>query len=318
MTAKPSNTLVRAVTAFALLPLVIWLIWTGGLWFALLIAVAASLATLELNLLPGAAAPPEPAPDDGAELTRKSDALPPSRGARRKAKGESAAAQEHAVARSQTLSGAAIASAGAAFLIPLLHHAPLPFLSVELVLVAVTVAGFCDALFFEHDLAKVPRRIGLAVLGPVYAGLMLSALVRLRQLDDGFWWVILALVVTWANDTGAYFAGRAFGRRKLFERVSPSKTWEGAIGGAAASVAGALLVAFVWLHALPLWAASLIALGASVLGPLGDLSESMLKRAYGAKDSGRTLPGHGGMLDRIDALLFNAPLVLLCARVLLK
>ena len=323
MSDKPSNTSVRAVTAFALLPLVIWLIWTGGVWFALLISVAASLAAVELNLLPGAAppaAPASPVPEEGEgdELTRKSDALAPSRGARKRAKAAAAAAQEQTVAQSQTLSGAAIASAGAAFLIPLLHHGPLAFLSVELVLVGVVIAAFCDALFFEHELEKVPRRVGLAVLGAVYAGLLLSALVRLRQLEAGFWWVILALVVTWANDTGAYFAGRAFGSRKLFVRVSPSKTWEGAIGGAAASIAGALVVAFVWLQALPLWAAALIGLGASVLGPLGDLSESMLKRAYGAKDSGRTLPGHGGMLDRIDALLFNAPFVLLCARLLLK
>ena len=274
MTGKPSNTVVRAITAFVLLPLVIWLIWQGGLWFALLISVAASLAAVELNLLPGAAPGPVP--------------------------------------------GAAIASAGAAFLLPLLHHGPLPLVSVELVLAAVVILAFCDALFFEHDLAKVPQRVGLALLGAVYAGLLLSALVRLRQVENGFWWVILALVVTWANDTGAYFAGRAFGSRKLFPRVSPSKTWEGAIGGTAASVAGALLVAFVWLPALPLSAAALIGLGASVLGPLGDLSESMLKRAYGAKDSGKTLPGHGGMLDRIDALLFNGPFVLLCARLLLK
>ena len=127
---------------------------------------------------------------------------------------------------------------------------------------------------------------------------------------------MLTLTVTWLNDSFAYFAGRAFGRRKLYERISPSKTWEGALGGAAGSIAGALIVREIWLPELPSWGAAFIGAGAAVLGPLGDLSESMLKRAFGAKDSGRLLPGHGGLLDRIDALLFNAPFVLFCARLL--
>ena len=176
--------------------------------------------------------------------------------------------------------------------------------------------AFADSLFFEEKLENAPRRIGMAVLGVVYPGLLLSALVPLRGLDRGEWWIILALTVTWLNDTGAYFAGRAFGRRKLYPRISPSKTWEGAIGGAAGSILGALIVQQFWLPRLPAWGAALVGVGAAVLGPIGDLSESMLKRAFGAKDSGRLLPGHGGILDRIDALLFNAPFVLLCARLL--
>jgi len=158
--------------------------------------------------------------------------------------------------------------------------------------------------------------VSLAVLGAVYPGLLLAALVPLRQLPRGEWWILLAIVVTWLNDTFAYFVGRAFGRRKLYERISPSKTWEGAAGGAAGSIAGALVIRSLWLPVIPFWGAALIGAGAAVLGPLGDLSESMLKRAFGAKDSGRLLPGHGGLLDRIDALLFNAPFVLLCARLL--
>jgi phosphatidate cytidylyltransferase len=312
MTEKNLNLFWRVATAAVLLPLVIWLIWRGDLWFALLISVASSLGALELNLLPyqaPLAPPPETERPDDSDLTRKE---------RKQARAAALEAHEHALAREGQLSGAAIASAGGAFLLPLLHLRPLPFLSVELVLAAVTVAAFCDALFFERELALAPRRVGLALLGTVYSGLLLSALVRLRAFENGFWWIILALTVTWANDTGAYFSGRALGRHKLFPRISPSKTWEGAIGGTCASIAGALVVAYVWLHQLPLWGAALIGLGAAVLGPLGDLSESMLKRAYGAKDSGRMLPGHGGMLDRIDALLFNAPFVLLCARLLVR
>jgi phosphatidate cytidylyltransferase len=212
------------------------------------------------------------------------------------------------------ITGAAIASTGAAFLIPLLHHAPLGFLSVEMVLVVLVAAACIDALFFEPDVTLAPRRVGLAVMGAVYGGVMLSALVKLRQLPSGAVWIFLALAVTWANDTGGYFAGRAFGKHKLYPRISPSKTVEGAIGGMAFSVLWGLGV-FKWgLPDVPLWGGAVIGLGASILGPLGDLSESAMKRAYGAKDSGKLLPGHGGMLDRLDALLFTAPFVLLCAR----
>jgi phosphatidate cytidylyltransferase len=215
------------------------------------------------------------------------------------------------------ITGAAIASTGAAFLIPLLHHAPLGFLSVEMVLVVLVAAACIDALFFEPDVTLAPRRVGLAVMGAVYGGVMLSALVKLRQLPSGAVWIFLALAVTWANDTGGYFAGRAFGKHKLYPRISPSKTVEGALGGMAFSVLWGLGV-FNWgLPEVPLWGGAVIGLGASILGPLGDLSESAMKRAYGAKDSGKLLPGHGGMLDRLDALLFTAPFVLLCARWLL-
>jgi phosphatidate cytidylyltransferase len=141
-----------------------------------------------------------------------------------------------------------------------------------------------------------------------YCGLLLACAVGLRQFGVG--WVILAFVVTWANDTFAYFAGRAFGRHKLFERISPKKTWEGFAGGAAGSIAGALVTRALLPDDLGrLSTAAIIAIGAggAVLGPLGDLCESMFKRAAGVKDSGWIIPGHGGLLDRIDALLFVAP-----------
>jgi len=214
------------------------------------------------------------------------------------------------------LTGAAIVSTSGAFLIPLLQLASPGWITTELVLSAVVIVAFTDALLFESEIPNAPRRVGLAVLGAVYPGLLLGALVPLRGMPHGEWWIVLTLTVTWLNDSFAYFAGRAFGRRKLYERISPSKTWEGALGGAAGSIAGALIVREIWLPALPSWGAAFIGAGAAVLGPLGDLSESMLKRAFGAKDSGRLLPGHGGLLDRIDALLFNAPFVLFCARLL--
>ncbi len=293
MTDNNRNLAVRLTTAFLLLPLIIWLISLGGIWFTLLIGVAAALAALELNLLPGSA--PDP-------LTRNDRHQ------------QRAAAGEEAARVGGGLSGAAIASVGAAFVIPFLDEVSLPILSIKSLLAALVMVSFADALLFEEDLTRAPSRVGLAVLGAVYPGLLLSALVRLRQLENGGWWVVLALVVTWWNDSGAYFSGRAFGKRKLYPRISPSKTWEGAIGGTLLATFGALVLQHFFLPTLPFWGAALIGLGASVMGPLGDLSESLLKRAFGAKNSGKLLPGHGGFLDRIDALLFNAPFVLLCAR----
>ena len=214
------------------------------------------------------------------------------------------------------ITGAALCSMAAAFLLPLLREGSVQGLEDASVLTALVIAAFADALLFEREILNAPRRVSLALLGAVYPGLLLAALIPLRKLPRGEWWIVLALTVTWLNDTFAYFSGRAFGRHKLYERVSPSKTWEGALGGAAGSVLGALVVAHLWIPELPALGAALIGAGAAVLGPAGDLSESMLKRAFGAKDSSRLLPGHGGLLDRIDALLFNAPFVLLCARLL--
>jgi len=207
-----------------------------------------------------------------------------------------------------------VASALAAFLIPLTAGGAMP--GPAAILAALVVVAFVDSLLFERQLPRAPLRVGLAVLGAAYPGLALASLAQLRSADQGLGWIALCLAGTWANDTGAYFAGRTLGRRKLYPRISPSKTWEGAIGGLIASIAGALVVRAFLLPTVPWAAAAAIGAGCGILGPLGDLSESMLKRAFDKKDSSQILPGHGGLLDRIDALLFNAPFVWLCARIL--
>lgn len=118
------------------------------------------------------------------------------------------------------------------------------------------------------------------------------------------------LVILWANDTGAYLAGRSFGRNKLFERISPNKTWEGFVGGFLLALAIALNLE-KYLGELQMWQWSVMALIISCFGTWGDLVESMLKRHLGVKDSGKILPGHGGLLDRFDGLLVSVPLVFL-------
>jgi phosphatidate cytidylyltransferase len=151
----------------------------------------------------------------------------------------------------------------------------------------------------------------------LWVGFLAASVIRLRALGGGggvgFGWVVLAFAVTWGNDTFAYFAGLAFGRHRLYERISPKKSWEGAVGGVAGALVGAFLVRALLLPEVGVATALAAALGGSVVGPLGDLSESMVKRAAGVKDSGKLIPGHGGVLDRIDALLFVAPWVYACA-----
>lgn len=181
-----------------------------------------------------------------------------------------------------------------------------------LVIAGAVVVLLTLSLFRREPLDRIPRAVSVVVLSWLWCGLLIAVLVGVRRFDVA--WVIMAFVVTWANDTAAYFTGHTMGRHKLFERISPKKTWEGFGGGIVGSVIGALVVRGLLLsEALTVGAAAGIGLGAAVLGPLGDLAESLVKRAAGVKDSGRTIPGHGGLLDRIDALLFVAPWIYLWA-----
>lgn len=189
-----------------------------------------------------------------------------------------------------------------------------------LALAGATVVLFTLYLFRRGPLEEIPRSLAAVTLAWLYCGVLLASVVGLR-LRFGVGWVILAFVVTWGNDTFAYFAGHAFGKHRLYERISPKKTWEGFAGGALGSVVGALATRAL----LPALAAELsvaqavlVGVGGAVLGPLGDLAESMVKRAAGVKDSGKIIPGHGGLLDRIDALLFVSPWVYAVAHYLVS
>ncbi len=127
---------------------------------------------------------------------------------------------------------------------------------------------------------------------------------------EGYSYLLLLafFVIQWANDTGAYISGKAFGKHKLFERISPNKTWEGAIGGMVFAVIAGFIFAYTTESNILHWV--IISLLIVVFGTLGDLTESQIKRSVGVKDSGNILPGHGGILDRFDGVLFSAPFVL--------
>jgi phosphatidate cytidylyltransferase len=160
------------------------------------------------------------------------------------------------------------------------------------------------------------RAFALAA-GPllIVVPLTLLAVMRRTQRGTGADAVLLALGLAWLADTAGYFAGRFMGRRKLYEAISPKKTVEGAIGGLVASVVWALLGALVFLRgALPLSHALALGIVAGALGQAGDLGESLLKRSTGVKDSGSMVPGHGGVLDRVDALLMTTAVVFFYAR----
>lgn len=160
-------------------------------------------------------------------------------------------------------------------------------------------------------LQEGPQRTAHVLTAFIYGHGGLTALMAIRNFDEGGWWVVAALVITWGNDTAAYFFGRFLGKHKLYPEVSPSKSWEGFFGGFVGAIGFMFVQRQFFAPFLTVTDCIFLGLCGSLLGPAGDLCESMLKRAYGVKDSGNIIPGHGGMLDRIDALIFNAPLVLL-------
>ena len=149
----------------------------------------------------------------------------------------------------------------------------------------------------------------LTVAGGIYLGVAGAHFILIRQLNNGQWWLLLALAGTWLADSGAYFIGRKFGIHKMTPSLSPKKSWEGLAGGVAFGVIFSALLAVALSQVLniylPWWAGAVLGLIGALIGVLGDLSISMIKREVGAKDSGHIIPGHGGVLDRLDSLLFT-------------
>lgn len=263
MTDKNKNLILRVVTALAILPVIIYLIYLGGWPLGLLYSVGATGCVYEYyTITTGKLTPP------------------------------------------------GWAGVISAFCMPLF-----PFLIPEHAgdLAFWFVVVFFVLVFFWHLLKDASKealtRVAHLTTGLVYGTSGMVALAFIGTRPGAGYWTFAAMCITWMNDTWAYFVGRAFGRHKLYAAVSPNKSWEGFFGG----MAGSVLVLFAirqWLFAeLTVVDCLILGIGGGIFGPVGDLCESMLKRAYGVKDSGKSIPGHGGMLDRLDALQFNAILV---------
>lgn len=181
----------------------------------------------------------------------------------------------------------------------------------------------------RNDMRSVLPGAAISYIALPYIGFSLACLIYLRIMFTGWFFVVFTFMVVWVGDSAAYYVGRSMGRFKFAASISPKKTWEGAIASVVGSiVTGILLVAFapqisrglVNIHLLtapdfftetPLWMTALVAAIINIAGQLGDLLESLIKRGAGVKDSGALLPGHGGILDRVDALLFAMPVAVL-------
>lgn len=179
-------------------------------------------------------------------------------------------------------------------------------------LLAMVVAVLGPSLYYLFrfgEIKSVADRLNTSVIAILFGGIMFSFLPLLKRAGgpQGGDIIVLILLTAWASDTGGYFAGKYLGNAKLYPAVSPKKTWAGSIGG----VAAVLLAVSVFKHFQATWLSwvdvLLLCGPGAILGQLGDLSESLVKRSRGVKDSGSILPGHGGILDRVDAVLFIGP-----------
>src|SRR5512133_120019 len=175
-----------------------------------------------------------------------------------------------------------------------------------LFLVAVALIAFAAVMRMD-DLSKALPRASLLIAGVVYVFGAWKCAIPLREINPH--WLMYGLMLNWVGDSGAYFIGRKFGRHKLAPRVSPNKSWEGAVAAVVTSVlvGGGYLLRFVEGVTIPHVIG--ITVAANVAGQLGDLAESAMKRGAGVKDSGTILPGHGGFLDRVDSTLFALPVI---------
>lgn len=168
----------------------------------------------------------------------------------------------------------------------------------------------CLSVFFmvtSQDLSSAILNLGVTLFGIIYIGFLLSHVSLIRNVAGGKAWALFLIAAVWAGDISANFCGSQFGRHKLYPKISPKKTVEGLIGAVIGSILVALAFSQFFIPQLEKGLCVLIAIGLAVLGQLGDFTESMLKRSAQVKDSGSLIPGHGGMLDRLDSFLFSAP-----------
>lgn len=166
-------------------------------------------------------------------------------------------------------------------------------------------ALFLFGMFRGREFRDTANDVAFKAMGLAYAALPFAFLPLIKSMHQGEMWILFLFAVIWANDTLAFAVGKTIGRHKLCPDISPKKTVEGAVGGLIGGMTAAFFLSF-WIEG-PLWVLIVVSIALGVIGVIGDLSESVLKRAAGVKDSGALLPGHGGVLDRVDSLLFAIP-----------
>lgn len=194
----------------------------------------------------------------------------------------------------------------AAQLLPVYEGLILSFLSLFLFFL-FTAKRHKGVAFLHHT-----QELMFSVFGVVYLGFLPLYLAWLRELDNGGHWTILFLLMVWMGDTGGYFAGKGFGKHKLLPGISPKKTWEGYFGGLALSLLVAAVYHQTMFPEMVRWKVLCLAVLINAIAQLGDLCESMIKRAFDKKDSGTIIPGHGGFLDRFDGVVFALPVMYIC------
>jgi phosphatidate cytidylyltransferase len=220
----------------------------------------------------------------------------------------------------------AVPAYGAALLVMACFVADMPA-GVVAVMAALAIISLSIELATAKELDKAMGAVAATLMGVVYVVLLAGYLVGVRMTGDTLTptpvphlaakLLTMFFAMVMLTDTGAYYTGRSLGRHKLAPRVSPGKTVEGAVGGFITATLAGPLCRYTFFPEIPLWQAVLLGAAIGLVGQVGDLAESMLKRGAKVKDSGNLLPGHGGMLDRVDSILFCAPLLYYYARLFL-
>jgi len=271
----------RSLTALVGIPLLVAAIWMGAPWLTALVIVAGLAAIWELYRMTPALVGPLPILLGAAWVVA-------------------------------IISGAQAASGRDNFLV----------ISGGVMAAGSFTAFLWFIAFYRGDESAGKKRfpVGLAylVLGPIYIGFFLATALMLREItgpgpeasaDLGRSWLLFAILVTFAVDTGAYLVGRTVGSRPMAPSISPNKTWEGSVGGFVSAVAAALVLGLVLDLGIPVWQQAVIGAVVGVVAQWGDLIESKLKRLAEVKDAGSIIPGHGGLLDRLDSILLTLPAV---------
>jgi phosphatidate cytidylyltransferase len=167
----------------------------------------------------------------------------------------------------------------------------------------------------QSEFSRHFKELMFSVFGLLYLGFLPTFLVKVHSCSNGVHWTLVFLLINWASDIGAYFAGKKYGKTKLYSLISPKKTREGAIGGLVSAVLVALVYKLAFFHAMDWLAVIFVPLVVGAASQAGDLCESFFKRAFDKKDSGSVLPGHGGFLDRFDGVVISLPFMYACTRI---